>query len=164
MADVPPVGPEQQDPVTNNSLSFGLMLAAVAMMLTMIWALYDEMYAMRPWKGFQKDFAGLYTGFLEKTIPAAAERDKVIRESPEYQKLAQAAEAAQAEVADEVVQIDKEITEVLNPRITEMNKVFQESRGEIAALIYQLEKAEEDDRPSIQEEIDEIKQRTLTVE
>ena len=163
MADVPPIGPEEQDPVTSSSLSLWLMLAAVGMMLTMIWALYDEMYAMRPWKGFQKDFAGLYSEFLDKAIPAAAEKEKAIRESAEYQKLAQETETAEQAVATEVSAIDQEISQQLNPRITLMNKVFQESRGEISAMIYQLEKASESGKQSIQEDIDEVKARTLSV-
>ena len=139
------------------------MIAAIALMVVMIWALYDEMYVMRPWKSYQKAFVGLYEEFLAKATPAAAEKEKTIRESAEYKKLAEEADAAEKAVAAEVSQIDNEISNTLNPRITLMNKVYNEAKGEIAALIYQQEHASENGKQSIQEDIDEIKARTLEV-
>jgi cytochrome c551/c552 len=142
-----------------------LLVSAVLMTLTLIWALYDEVYGMRPWKDYQKQFVGLYTSYLQKAIPEQAQREAEVRQNPEFEKLAQDLQAAEEAVSSQIGEIDREVGQVLTPQITVFNKVFQEARGEISALTYQLETASSDGaKQSIQEDIDGVRQRVLEVD
>ena len=160
-----PEAPSQpKDPVTGNSLSLPLLIATLLMMLTVIWSLYDEAYAMRPWKGYQKRFVQAYQGYLQTAIPEAAERERAIRETPEYQALEQQAAEAEQTVVAQVTEIDREVNQILNLQITLLDKVFAEQRMKVSALTYQLEKAASDgSKQSIQEDIAEAKQEVVRV-
>ncbi|HEY7618066.1 MAG TPA: hypothetical protein VH744_14760, partial [Terriglobales bacterium] len=162
---MPDVPPPPKDPITSNSLSMVLLVSAVLMTLTLICALYDEVYGMRPWKDYQKQFVGLYTSYLQKAIPEQAQREAEVRQNPEFEKLAQDLQAAEEAVSSQIGEIDREVGQVLTPQITVFNKVFQEARGEISALTYQLETASSDGaKQSIQEDIDGVRQRVLEVD
>src|SRR3990172_1699041 len=161
---MPDVPSQQKDPVTGNSLSLPLLIATLLMMFTTIWSLYDEVYAMRPWKGYQKQFVRTYTAYLQKAIPEAAEREKAVRAEPEFQRLSQQAEEAEQAVAPQIAAIDREVNQILNQQITVLNKVFAEQRLKVTALTYNLEKAASDgSKQSIQEDIDSAKNEILRV-
>jgi cytochrome c551/c552 len=164
-ASVPPqAGPPPKDPISSRSLSFALLIAAVLMMLTLMWALYDEDYAMRPWKGYQKQFVTLYRDFLNKAIPEASQREQEVRQSAEFQKMEQDLQTAQEAVASQVADIDKEVTQILDPQITILNKAFAEKRGQVSALTYQYETASSDSsKQSIQQDIDAARGDILRV-
>jgi cytochrome c551/c552 len=161
---MPDVPPQEKDPVTGSSLSLPLLIATLLMMLTLIWSLYDEVYAMRPWKDYQKQFVRTYTAYLQKAIPEAAAREKAVRDSPDYQKLSQAADAAEKAVEPQVIDIDKEVNQVLNPQITILNKAFAEARGKVSALTYDEETStSQSDKQSIAKEVDEAKAEIIRV-
>ena len=52
---------QEKDPVVHSSLSRPLFIWSVLLVLSMVWGLYDEMYGIRPWKGYQARFQKLYT-------------------------------------------------------------------------------------------------------
>src|SRR3989338_8389427 len=106
---MPDVPSQQKDPITGNSLSLPLLIATLLMMFTTIWSLYDEVYAMRPWKGYQKQFVRVYEAYLQKAIPEAATREKAVREEPEYQELSRQADEAAKAVATQISDIDREV-------------------------------------------------------
>ena len=161
---MPDVPSQQKDPITGNSLSLPLLIATLLMMLTVIWSLYDEVYGMRPWKGYQKQFVRVYEAYLQKAIPEAAGREKAVREEPEYQKLSQQADEAEKSVATQVAEIDREVSQILNLQITVLNKVFSEQRGKVSALTYQLEQASGDgSKQSIEQDIEAAKNEVLRV-
>jgi len=158
MAETPPAG---KDPVVSQSLSFPLLISALLLVVTLLWSLYDEALWQRPWKGFQEDFVGLYSGFLQtKAIPAQMQREGEIKASAEYQRLQteweQATQAAQAQVDE----IDRE-SRLLAAQILVLNKVFAEARGMVQSLTYRLENAASDGaRAGFQEDIEEARRQT----
>jgi cytochrome c551/c552 len=161
---MPDAPSQQKDPITGSSLSLPLLIATLLMMLTVIWSLYDEVYAMRPWKGYQKRFVEVYRSYLDKAIPEVAERERAVRETPEFQELERRAAEAEQTVAAQVSEIDREVNQILTPQITLLDKIFAEQRMKVSALTYQLEKASGDgSRQSIEEDIAEAKQEVLRV-
>ncbi|MBI2816672.1 MAG: c-type cytochrome [Acidobacteria bacterium] len=130
-----------QDPVVTSSLSVPLLISALLLVLVLFWSLYDELYGQRLWKSYQDRFVKNYTSLIQKQLPAQAEQEKQIRQSPEFQKLEQAAAAAEDAVRPQIAEIDREISQVLTPQIAVLNKHFAEARGEVQALQYQMETA-----------------------
>src|ERR1035441_8500210 len=51
---------QEKDPVVHSSLSKPLFIWSAVLVLSMIWGLYDEVYGIRPWKGYQAKFGKLY--------------------------------------------------------------------------------------------------------
>ncbi len=67
MPDVSP-NPPKDDPITSSSFSFPLMIAAVLLMITVAWSMWDEVYGLRPWRMYQRTFASAYASYLQKDI------------------------------------------------------------------------------------------------
>ena len=131
--------PDHDDPVVHNSLSVSLFFSTLILMLTLVWALYDEVVTLRPWKDYQARFAGLYAAHLEQLKPRQASREKEIRESDDYQRLQARVEEASQAAAERISAIRNRVANGIVPRTNTVRPDFQALRGEIGALTYQLE-------------------------
>ena len=65
--------PPQDDPVTSKSLAFPYLIAIVILLFTLFWAIYDEGWGTRPWKGFQTEFKSRYDSFLKSVRSRSAQ-------------------------------------------------------------------------------------------
>ena len=52
------------DPIVSNSTSGWMLVSALLLTLSIAWALYDEAFGQRPWKGMQREFVARYTRYL----------------------------------------------------------------------------------------------------
>jgi len=133
-----PTNDTNGDPVVNSSLSVPLLVSTLILMVTLVWALYDELYSMRPWKAYQQQFAAAYRAFLEKTVkPGQTELETNVKKSSEYQQLEQAYEQAQAAAQQEFQALSQQMTQGVLPRIDVVRTNFQVLKSEADALIYQ---------------------------
>ncbi len=71
-----------KDPVVHSSLSRPLFIASMALLVCLGWALYDEVYGIRPWKRYEAQFVRLYRRFLHSARPGELALEKQIRSSP----------------------------------------------------------------------------------
>ena len=55
----------QADPITRRTTSSILLISSLLMMAVLGWALYDEAYSQRPWKGMQREFVARYERYLK---------------------------------------------------------------------------------------------------
>ena len=60
------------DPVVTKSLSVPLLISTLILTFSLVWAIYDEVYVMRPWKNFQADFIELYSPYLDQAQAPAS--------------------------------------------------------------------------------------------
>lgn len=156
---------QDRDPVVNSSLSGPLFFSSILLVLSLGWALWDEVYGQRPWRGYQKRFAAAYSRYLKDAKAVEAETEKQIRASAEYQQLDREMREAEQRVRPQVAKIDREINQVLTPRILALNEAFQVVRSEIAALNYEVETASSESRKRrLRAEIEEVKRRVVRVE
>jgi cytochrome c551/c552 len=157
--------PEQdRDPVVHSSLSKPLYVFSALLLLSLAWALWDEVYGMRPWKGYQKRFLVLYSNFLKKATPTEAAFEQRIKNASQYKALEKKMLAARASVDKDAREIDQEINTVLTPQILALNESFQVLRSEIGSLTYKIEVASsEKTKDSLRAEIAEIKKRVVKV-
>ena len=63
---------QEKDPVVHSSLSKPLFISSALLLLSFGWALYDEVYGTRPWKGYEARFEKVYSRFLKETLPQEA--------------------------------------------------------------------------------------------
>ncbi|MBI3667184.1 MAG: c-type cytochrome [Acidobacteria bacterium] len=148
----------EQDPVINSSLSRPLLVSSLVVFLTLVWALADETYFMRPWKQYQRRFVNLYTAYLKRIQPVQGRGEEAIRKSAAYQELDRQIKEAQKAAAPEVSRINREMNEIIQPRLSDLTAKFQEVRGHVSALTYDLETtASPSSKKSIQQEIDKVR-------
>ena len=153
------------DPVVTKSLSVPLLVSTLILMLTLVWAIYDEVWAMRPWKHFQADFVELYQAHLAKVKPQQAQREQEVKGSSEYADLSAQVEEAEAATAEQIGEIDRVVSQGVTPRMIIARQTYQTLRSEIDAINYLIETTEgESAKQSLQEDIEEIKQRAVEVE
>lgn len=153
-----PENPQVQndDPITSNSLAMPLLVSSTLLMLSLGWALYDEVIALRPWHGYQRQFARIYSDFLKKEIPKQQTAEEAILSSPDYQKLKAQYEAAAAAAKPKKEALAKE-KDYVRRRLAAIGNFYQEKKALIGSYIYEWEIASERGKKSLQATIDEAK-------
>src|SRR5579872_3574110 len=122
---------DEKDPVVHSSLSKPLFISSVVLVLVMGWALWDEVYGIRPWKTYQARFVKAYSKYLKGSEKGETALEQQIKSSSEYRRLTTEMEAAAAAVKDQVAKIDHRVNEDLVPRTLALNEPFQEVRSHI---------------------------------
>jgi cytochrome c551/c552 len=146
-------------------LSKPLFVSSLLLLLSLVWGLYDEMYATRPWKGYQARFVKAYSTFLKSAEGGEAQFEQQIKASPEYKRLDAEMQAAEKAAAPEASKIDHHINQDLVPKILALNDPFQVVRSHIGALTYEIEVSHSDStKDSLRKEIEGIKKETQKVD
>src|ERR1019366_8091302 len=107
-------------------------------MVTVAWSLYDEFFGLRPWRGYQRDFTAAYEKYLTKQIALEKKTEATVFASPDYLKLKSELDAAQKSVQAADAQLDQQLA-LLEDQRAAMTPAFQDSRGKVVALVYQVE-------------------------
>ena len=163
MSDPTPPVPEK-DPVVSSSLSKPLYISAALLVLCTFWALYDEAFAMRPWKATQRRFASLYGAYLNTLVPSERQSEQQIKNSGEYKSMEKQLAALNDKLAPQMREMETEVNTILTPQIIDLNNAYQVMRSEISAITYSIEVAgSESKKASLRQDIEEIKKRTESV-
>ncbi len=126
------------DPIVSSSTSGWMLMSALLLTISIAWALYDEAFGQRPWKGMQKEFVSRYTSYLDRIKGNAGKTEAELKESPEYQQLDAEANAARTEVDPEIKQIDAEVA-VIQKKLDAVTDPFQNQRGRLTVINYNIE-------------------------
>ena len=155
----------QPDPIATKSYSVHLLVSMLLLTASLVWAVYDEVEVMRPYKDYQARFRAYYTRFLTELRPQQAAKEQAIRQSPEYQELNRQLTDAEQQVTGRIQEIDRITGSGVVPRMTAARNAFQVLRSEIDALRYQIEVSGDDgEKDEIREDIDEIRARIVEVD
>ncbi|MGH9971043.1 MAG: c-type cytochrome [Pyrinomonadaceae bacterium] len=151
------------DPIVSRSTSSIMLLCALLLTITLAWALWDEAFGQRPWKGIQQQFVSRYTRYLKSIRSQAGQTEAQLKESAEYQTLDEEAKAAQEQVKPEtddigqkVIQIQKQLDAVTDP--------FQNQRGHLTVVNYNIETAKGSAKDKYRRQAQELRQKTVEVE
>ncbi len=110
------IRPEPQvpapDPITSKSTSAYVLVGTLSLMLVLGWALYDEMYGLRPWKSMQQEFVEREDAFLRRSKRQAKKSETEIKASPEFQKIALDAKEARDSAAPALKDIDSQVKQI----------------------------------------------------
>ncbi|MGO8814517.1 MAG: hypothetical protein ACLQVG_07580, partial [Terriglobia bacterium] len=144
--------PEEKDPVTTTSLATLLVISSALLMLTLVWALYNEFFGLRPWKSYQREFARRYHSFLLKQIPKQKAAEKEVLQSADYRQLDQQLEAMETQVKDQTEEADKQIA-ILDARFSALTETFTTARAYVATQVYEIEHTSLSGKPSLQKKL-----------
>ncbi|HYX30615.1 MAG TPA: c-type cytochrome [Pyrinomonadaceae bacterium] len=128
----------QRDPIASRSTSAIILVCVVLLMLCTLWALYDEGFGQRPWRPMQQEFVRRYTAYLKSIRKNAGASEADIKATPEYQELADAAQASLDKVKDQVSDIDKQVAGI-QARLDAVTEPFQNQRGRLVVITWKEE-------------------------
>src|SRR6185437_8691720 len=115
-----------------------MLVSALLLTISIAWALYDEAFGQRPWKHMQKEFVSRYSKYLDSIKSNAGKTEAEVKESPEYQQLADAEKAARDEVQPEIQAIDAQVASAQR-KLDAITDTFQNQRGHLTVTNYNIE-------------------------
>jgi cytochrome c551/c552 len=133
----------QRDPIVGTSTSAILLVCTLLLIASAGWALYDEAYGQRPWRGMQREFVKRYTAYLKSIRKNAGQSEAEVKDTPEYQKLDEDAKAALDKVKADIAEKDRQVAEI-QAKLDAVTEPFQNQRGRIVVITYKLETAPSD--------------------
>jgi len=151
------------DPIASKSTSGWMMVSALLLTISIAWALYDEAFGQRPWKGMQREFVARYTRYLDSIKNDAGKSETEIKESPEYQQLEADAKAAREQVQPEVDQITADVDRV-SAKLNAITDTFQNQRGRLTVINYNVETTAGKKKESWKREAEKKRAEQVTVE
>ncbi|MFY9529739.1 MAG: hypothetical protein WBC04_11545 [Candidatus Acidiferrales bacterium] len=160
MPELPP-----DDPITSRSFSSYLLVASFLLILTVAWSMYDEVFGLRPWRGYQSRFTDAYAKFLTKKIADQKKAESAAYSSSEYKKLAEEADQLEKAARPKDDDIAKQI-ELIDEQRTAIGDAFKDARGRVGALVYQYEivpASDKDEKAARLKRLSEAKQQTWSV-
>jgi cytochrome c551/c552 len=155
------------DPVVSRSTSGIVLVCALLLMASLGWALYDEAYGQRPWKGVQREFVTRYNRYLkrlkrDKQKDQEAGTEKEIKQRPEYQELDAQARDARAAVDPQLKDIDKQVG-FIDKQLAAITEDYQDKRGRITVANYRVETAKDNAKDSLRKDVDSLRNKPVTV-
>jgi cytochrome c2 len=151
------------DPIASHSTSGWMLVSALLLAISIAWALYDEAFGQRPWKGMQKEFVSRYTRYLDSIKANAGKSEKEIKESPEYQQLDAEYNAAAQQVKAESDQITAEVQRV-QAKLNAVTEPFQNQRGRLTVINYYIETASGSAKDRYRRQAEAKKQEVVEVD
>ncbi len=152
-----------RDPIVSRSTSGWMLISALLLTLSLAWALWDEAFGQRPWKGMQQEFVSRYTRYLKSIKPLAGKTEAEVKESPEYQALNEEAQAALERVKPETAEIDQKVTRI-QKQLDKVTEPFQNQRGHLTVIAYNIETAHGSAKDKYRREAEETRKETVEVE
>jgi mono/diheme cytochrome c family protein len=152
-----------RDPIISRSTSNILLVCALLLMASLAWALYDEAYGQRPWKGMQQEFVSRYNRYLKRLKRTGTQSEKDVKESEAYKELDLAVREAEQAAAPRKQEIDREV-KFIDRQLGAITDPFQNKRGYITVVNYRIETSDESDRKDLRNEVEEEKREQVKVE
>jgi hypothetical protein len=155
---------QSDDPILKQSYANAILVSSFLLVLTLAWALYQEMFGLRPWRFYQTRFVAAYSKYLEGQKPKQKAAEEAIVKSPEYKSLMERIEAAQKAAESRAQEIRSELAYV-DRRNSALADTFMTERARIAALVYQTEiSSSESSRKSRKADVDEARNTPLVLD
>ena len=151
------------DPIASKSTSGWMLVSALLLTISIAWALYDEAFGQRPWKGMQKEFVSRYTRYLDSIKNDAGKSETEIKESPEYQELDAQEKAARESVQPEIDQIDADVR-ITQAKLDAITDPFQNQRGRLTVINYNVETTDGSAKERWRQRAEAKKQEVVTIE
>lgn len=154
----------QRDPIVSRSTSAILLISTLLLIISAGWALYDEGFGQRPWRGMQQQFVKRYTAYLKSIRKDAGKSEAEVKDTPEYQQLDERAKASVDKVKSDIAEKDKRVAQV-QAKLDAVTEPFQNQRGRIVVITFKLETAPSDFwRKHYSSQLDEKKKEVVTVD
>ncbi len=146
----------QEDPIVKSSLATATAIFSLLLILSLVWALYDEVWGLRPWIGFQEDFVERYQQVLIDLKPRRGEEEQEVRGSQGYTELQQALQEAETEIEPELAEIEAE-ERLVRLQLAAITKTFTTERSRLQAAIYVLETSGDAQKEGLERDVEALR-------
>jgi cytochrome c2 len=157
----PPEGPAP-DPIASRSTSAILLVCALLLTGVLVWSLYDEVYGMRPWKGYQQSFAKRYDRYLERLQKRGFKSEGEVKKSADYLRLDAEAKLAREQSRPRQQEIDREV-KLIDAKLDAISEEFQNRRGRITVANYNVETSGDKDKEKMRRDVEQMKAQKSVV-
>lgn len=140
-----------------------MLLSAILLTGSLAWALWDEAFYQRPWKGIQQEFVSRYTNYLKSIRAQSGRSEEEVKQSPEYQALEAESAAAREQIKPESDEIDRNVRRIQR-QLDAITDPFQNQRGRLTVITYNLETAKESAKERYRRQIQQRRQEMMPVE
>jgi cytochrome c551/c552 len=144
------------DPITSRSTSSIILICALLLTGVTVWSLYDEVYGMRPWKGYQQSFVKRFDRYLARLQKRGFKSEDEVRHSEEYARLDALAKAARAQVQPQLDEKDRRVA-VIDAQLNAISDDFQNRRGHIVVADYKIETSPDKDKKKLRDEVQKMR-------
>jgi len=152
-----------EDPIVSRSSSGWMLISALLLTATLAWALWDEAFGQRPWKGMQKEFVSRYTRYLNSIKDKSGQSEAEVKESSEYQQLDEEAKAARQQVDPDIKEIDQQV-EVIQAKLNAVTDPFQNQRGRLTVINYNIETSTGSSKEQYRKSAEALRQKKVQVD
>ncbi len=154
----------EKDPIIYSSLGTPLAIFSLLLMLSLVWALYEEMFGLRPWREHQATFASLYRSALQEMVPLRVQEVAEIKSSMGYQKLEEKLLTVEKNIALDLQNLEGKERQI-RAQLDVITKSFASSRSELQAKMYELETAHsQSSREDLRDIVEKLKLRSYEFE
>src|SRR5688500_2166691 len=129
-----------------------MLISALLLTGVLVWSLYDEVYGMRPWKGYQQSFVKRMDRYMARLEKRGFKSEEEVKQSPEFQRLDADARAAREQAKPKQAEIDKKVA-FIDEQLNHISEQFQDRRGRITVASYNVEQADDDDKESLRRDL-----------
>ncbi len=151
------------DPIVSKSTSGWMLLCALLLTASLAWALWDEAFGQRPWKGIQQEFVTRYSRYLRTIKPQAGKTEAEVKESSEYQQLDAEAQSAMEQAKPEATEIDQKVAKI-QKQLDAVTDPFQNQRGHLTVIAYNIEQAHGSAKEKHRKEAEDLRREKVEVE
>jgi cytochrome c551/c552 len=130
----------ERDPIVARSTSAIILICTLLLMVSAVWALWDEAFTQRPWRGVQREYVKRYVTYLKSIRKDAGKSEAEVKETPEYQDLDAKAKEAEENTKDQRREIDARVAKI-QAKLDAVTEPFQNQRGRIVVITWKLETA-----------------------
>ena len=153
----------KEDPIAKSSLATVTAIFSLLLILSLVWALYEEVWGLRPWISYQREFVESYREVLIDLKPRRGEEVQAIQALPGYQELRQAVGEAEREIAPELAEIETE-EGLVRRQLAAISKTFTTERSRLQAAIYLLETASDAQKEDLEKELETLREGPYLLE
>jgi cytochrome c551/c552 len=144
------------DPITSVSTSGIMLVCALLLTGVTVWALYDEVYGMRPWKSYQQSYVKRFDRYLSRLQKRGFKSQDEVKASADYQRLDQEAKAAREQAKPKQAEIDRKVA-LIDKQLAAISDQFQDRRGHITVAAYKVETSAEKDKAKLRRDVEKMK-------
>src|SRR6267143_4785086 len=154
----------ENDPLVQQSMAAWYVIAMLILTASLFWALWDEAFAQRPWKAYQRECKDRYSTFLKTARSASAQSEKDVEGNGDYQKLKQDYDNTYQQAAPRTKEINDQLR-TLSAKILAVQNIFTDRRAYVNALTYDIETTtSSSSKQSKLKDLEKNKQPTAVVE
>jgi len=164
MPENTPASEPEKDPIIEGHVSWPLAIASLLLVLSTVWAIYDEFIGRRPWKAYQAAFVPAYRQYLGRMLEQQRTKENEILSDDQYQQLLAERDAVHREVEPQRKRLNEQIA-LANRRIEAITAELKLARSYTAATVYKIETASsENERQRLRDHLTEYHQGPFQVD